>query len=315
MSKNDQSSQDLAFFDASRSADVVNARMGPEISPRLRQVMTILVDHLHAAVREAGLTSDEWMAGIQFLTATGQMCSEWRQEFILLSDVLGVSMLVDALNHGRPEGSTENTVLGPFYVPGAPHYENGANICLDGKGEPLLVRGRVTDNHSRPVAGALIDVWLTNDDGFYDVQQKGIQPDHNLRGVFTTDAQGEYSFWTAKPRYYPIPDDGTVGKMLSALGRHPNRAAHLHFIVSAPGFDTIVTHIFTPDCQYLTEDTVFGVKRSLIADFRKVEDAAEIEAQRRSDAFWAVDWDFVVARIEDVAQSRLGKAGGLAQRA
>lgn len=309
MGKSEQLSRDLAFFDASRSADVVNARMGPDISPRLREVMNIVVDHLHAAVKEARLTTEEWMAGIQFLTATGQMCSDWRQEFILLSDVLGVSMLVDALNHGRPEGSTENTVLGPFYVPGAPHYENGANICLDGKGEPLLVRGRVTDNEGRPVAGALVDVWSTNDDGFYDVQQAGVQPDHNLRGVFTTDADGGYAFWTARPRYYPIPDDGTVGKLLAALGRHPNRAAHLHFIVSAPGFDTVVTHIFTPDCQYLTEDTVFGVKHSLIADFRKVEDAAELAAAGRAAPFWTVDWNFVVARSEDVARKRLAPAG------
>lgn len=308
MDKSDQSSRDLAFFDAARSADVVNARMGPDISPRLREVMTILVNHLHAAVKEARLTTEEWMTGIEFLTKTGHMCSDWRQEFILLSDVLGVSMLVDALNHDRPEGSTENTVLGPFYVAGAPHYENGANICLDGKGEPLLVTGRVTDNDGNPIAGATVDVWATNDDGFYDVQQKGIQPDHNLRGVFTTDANGEYSFRTAKPRFYPIPDDGTVGKMLAALGRHPNRAAHLHFIVKAPGFDTVITHIFTPDCQYLTEDTVFGVKHSLIADFRQVDDPAEVERAGFSAPFWTVDWNFVLARNEDVARNRLAKA-------
>lgn len=308
MGQTDQSAGNLAFFDAARSADVVNARMGADISPRLREVMTILVNHLHAAVKEAQLTSEEWMTGIEFLTATGQMCSDWRQEFILLSDVLGVSMLVDALNHDRPEGSTENTVLGPFYVPGAPHYENGANICLDGKGEPLLVRGRITDNAGNPVAGATVDVWSTNDDGFYDVQQKGIQPDHNLRGVFTTDAKGEYWFRTAKPRFYPIPDDGTVGKMLAALGRHPNRAAHLHFIVAAPGFDTVVTHIFTPDCQYLTGDTVFGVKHSLIADFRQVDDPAEAARNDLSAPFWAVDWNFVIARSEDVAKNRKAKA-------
>lgn len=309
MGKDENSRRDdLAFFDAARSADVVNARMGPDISPRLREVMTIMVRHLHAAVKEARLTTEEWMTGIEFLTQTGHMCSDWRQEFILLSDVLGVSMLVDALNHDRPEGSTENTVLGPFYVAGAPHYENGTNICLDGKGEPLLVRGRVTDNNGNAVAGATVDVWATNDDGFYDVQQKGIQPDHNLRGVFTTDSEGKYWFRTAKPRYYPIPDDGTVGKLLAALGRHPNRAAHLHFIVKAPDFDTVITHIFTPDCQYLTEDTVFGVKHSLIADFRKIDDLAEAERVGFSTPFWVVDWNFVLARTEDVEKNRLTKA-------
>lgn len=309
MGETDRSDRDKpVFFEAARSAEVVNARMGPEISPRLREVMTILVQHLHAAVREARLSTEEWMAGIEFLTQTGHMCTDWRQEFILLSDVLGVSMLVDALNHDRPEGSTENTVLGPFYVANAPHYENGANICLDGKGEPLLVRGRVLDNDGAPIAGATLDVWSTNDDGFYDVQQKGVQPDFNLRGLFTTDANGEYWFRTAKPRYYPIPDDGTVGKMLAALGRHPNRAAHLHFIVQAPGYDTVVTHIFTPDCQYLTEDTVFGVKRSLIADFRKVEDPAEAERAGLAAPFWAVGWDFVLARKEDVRRNQLARA-------
>ncbi|BAV66912.1 intradiol ring-cleavage dioxygenase [Sphingobium cloacae] len=304
MSETTRSERDLAYFDAARSADVVNARMGPDILPRMREVMTIIVTHLHAAVKEARLTTEEWMAGIEFLTKTGQMCSDWRQEFILLSDVLGVSMLVDALNHDRPEGSTENTVLGPFYVEDAPRYENGTNICLDGKGEPLVVRGRVTDNEGHPVVGATVDVWATNDDGFYDVQQKGIQPDYNLRGVFTTDARGEYWFRTAKPRFYPIPDDGTVGKLLAALGRHPNRAAHLHFIVKAPGYDTVVTHIFTPDCQYLAEDTVFGVKHSLIADFRKVDDAAEADKLGFNAPFWAVDRNFVLARNEDVGRNR-----------
>jgi catechol 1,2-dioxygenase len=290
----------VVFFEASRSAEVVNARMGPDISRRLREIMAIVVRHLHAAVGEARLTPEEWMAGIQFLTETGQMCTDWRQEFILLSDVLGVSMLVDALNHDRPEGSTENTVLGPFYVPDAPQYENGANICLDGKGEPLLVRGRVLDNQGSPIAGATLDVWSTNDDGFYDVQQKGVQPDFNLRGLFTTDANGQYWFRTAKPRYYPIPADGPVGKMLASLGRHPNRAAHLHFIVKASGFDTVVTHIFTPDCRYLREDAVFGVKQSLIANFLKVEGPAEAKQVGLSPPFWRVDWDFVLARNEDV---------------
>jgi catechol 1,2-dioxygenase len=308
MDKTNQIDPGLAFFDAAHSADVVNARMGPNVSPRLREVMTILVDHLHAAVKEARLTTEEWMAGIEFLTRTGHMCTDWRQEFILLSDVLGVSMLVDALNHDRPEGSTENTVLGPFYVAGAPHYENGADICLDGKGEPLLVRGRVTDNDGNPVPGATVDVWATNDDGFYDVQQKGIQPDNNLRGVFTTGTNGEYSFRTVKPRFYPIPDDGTVGKLLAALGRHPNRAAHLHFIVEAPGFDRVVTHIFTPDCRYLAEDTVFGVKHSLIADFQRVDDAERGRQLGFDEPFWTVDWDFVLARTKDVNRKRAAKA-------
>ncbi len=284
------------YFEEEGSEDVVNARMGPEVTPRLRAVMTAVVKHLHAAVKEIEPTHDEWMAAIRFLTDTGHMCTDWRQEFILLSDTLGVSMLVDAINHRRPNGATENTILGPFYVPDAPRYPHGANICLDGKGEPSIVGGRVVDTDGHPVAGATIDVWQTNEDGFYDVQQKGVQPDFNLRGVFTSDDDGRYWFRSVKPRHYPIPDDGPVGKMLGALGRHPNRAAHIHFIVTAPGFDPVITHIFTPDCQYLSEDAVFGVKESLIGDFRKVEDPGAIAESGFDEPFWRVDWTFTLAR-------------------
>jgi hydroxyquinol 1,2-dioxygenase len=283
------------YFDAETSAEVVNARMAPDIDPRLRQVMTAIVKHLHAAVKEIEPTQDEWLAAIKFLTETGHMCTDWRQEFILLSDTLGVSMLIDAINNRRPNGATENTILGPFYVPNAPHYEPGGNISLDGKGEPLVVRGRVSDTQGNPIAGAKIDVWQTNDDGFYDVQQKGVQPDMNLRGLFISDVNGEYWFRSSKPRYYPIPDDGPVGKLLHQMGRHPNRAAHLHMIVTAPGFEPVVTHIFTPDCPYLEEDAVFGVKESLIADFKRVDNPGEAKALDFVNPFWSVDWDFVLA--------------------
>jgi catechol 1,2-dioxygenase len=274
---------------------VVNARMGADVDPRLREVMSVLVKHLHAAIKEIEPTHEEWLQGIKFLTDVGKMCSDWRQEFILLSDTLGVSMLVDAINHRRPNGATENTILGPFYVPEAPRYEHGANICLDGKGEPMVVRGRVLDTEGEPIAGALIDVWQTNDDGFYDVQQKDVQPDWNLRGVFTTSETGAYWYRSVKPRYYPIPDDGPVGKMLAALGRHPNRAAHVHYIVSAPGYDPVITHIFAPDCRYLAEDAVFGVKDSLIAEFKKVTDREMARELDLEAPFWSVEWDFVLA--------------------
>ena len=283
------------YFEEQASVEVVNARMGPDVDPRLREVMAVVVKHLHAAVKEIEPTHEEWREAVDFLTAVGQMCTDWRQELILLSDVLGVSMLVDAVNHRRPSGATENTILGPFHVPDAPRYEHGADICLDGKGEPMVVRGRVLDTGGNPVPGALIDVWQTNDDGFYDVQQKGVQPDWNLRGVFTADEAGVYWFRSVKPRYYPIPDDGPVGKLLRLLGRHPNRAAHVHFIVTAPGYDPVITHIFTPDCQYLAEDAVFGVKESLIADFRRVEDAKQVAALGLAGPFWSVEWDFTLA--------------------
>ena len=287
--------QRYPYFDEETSADVVNARMGPEVSPRLREIMTALVKHLHNAVKEIEPTHDEWMAAIKFLTDTGHMCTDWRQEFILLSDTLGVSMLVDSINHRRPNGATENTILGPFYVPDAPRYAHGANICLDRKGEPMLVEGRVLDTQGKPIDGALLDVWQTNEDGFYDVQQKGVQPDFNLRGVFTSGPDGGYWFRSAKPRFYPIPNDGPVGRMLDALKRHPNRAAHMHFIVTAPGYDPVITHIFEPSCRYLSEDAVFGVKETLIAEFVRVDDAAAIEKAGFDRPFWRVDWDFTLA--------------------
>ena len=285
-----------ALFSEEHSAEVVNARMGENADPRLREIVGALVRHLHAAVKEVEPTQEEWLAAIDFLTRTGQMCSAWRQEFILLSDVLGVSMLVDAINHRRPAGATENTVLGPFYVSDAPRYENGANICLDGKGEPLLVTGTLKDVAGQPIAGGSIDVWQTNDDGYYDVQQKGVQPDWNLRGVFASEADGRYHFRSVKPRYYPIPDDGPVGKLLARLGRHPNRAAHIHFIVTAEGYEPITTHIFTPDCRYLEQDAVFGVKESLIADFQWVETADE--AHGMAGPHWRVHWDFTLTRAQ-----------------
>jgi hydroxyquinol 1,2-dioxygenase len=287
--------QKYPYFEEATSVEVVNARMGSDVNPRLREIIAVVVKHLHAAVKEIEPTHEEWLAAIKFLTETGQMCSEWRQEFILLSDTLGVSMLVDAINHRRPRGATENTILGPFYVPNAPRYENGANICLDGKGEPMIVRGRVLDTGGNPIPGALIDVWQTNEDGFYDVQQKGVQPDWNLRGVFTTDQDGAYWFRSVKPRYYPIPDDGPVGKMLKALGRHPNRPAHIHFIVTAPGYDPIITHIFSPDSEYLSEDAVFGVKETLIADLSKVDDPEEMKSLGIAAPFWMIRWDFKLA--------------------
>ena len=281
----------------------VNARMGARHRPASAGDRgQFIVKHLHAAVKEIEPTHQEWMKAIEFLTATGHMCTAWRQEFILLSDVLGVSSLVDTLNHRRPSGATENTILGPFYVPDAPRYEAGANICLDGKGEPLLVTGKVVDTTGKPIADATIDVWQTNDDGFYDVQQKGLQPDFNLRGVFASGRDGSYSFRTVKPRHYPIPDDGPVGKLLGALGRHPNRAAHIHLIVTATGYDPLITHIFAPDCEYLAEDTVFGVKESLIADFQKTSDRAMAEKTGMEAPFWRCEWTISLSSKDSVGR-------------
>lgn len=283
------------YFTEADSADVVIARNAAAKSERLKEVMAVITRHLHAAVKEIEPTTDEWMTAIQFLTQTGQICNEWRQEYILFSDILGVSMLVDAINNRKPSGASESTVLGPFHVADAPELAMGADICLDAKGEPMLVRGRILDTHGQPIDLAKIDVWQANDEGFYDVQQKGIQPDFNLRGVFRTGTDGRYWFRGVKPRFYPIPDDGPVGKLLGALGRHPYRPAHLHYILEAQGFEALVTHIFDPDDPYINSDAVFGVKQSLMAKFDWITDPERIKAEGMTAPFFLVEHDFVLA--------------------
>lgn len=263
------------FFSEKNSHQVVNARMGAEINPRLTQVMTSLVKHLHDFAKEVELTPEEWLYGVEFLTATGKICSEERQEFILLSDTLGLSMLVDAINNRRPEGATENTVLGPFYVEGAPIRAMGENISLDGKGESCFFTGKVLDTEGKPIDKACLDVWSDNAEGFYDVQQPGIQPKWNNRGRFITGPDGAYCFVGIKPVSYPIPDDGPVGKMLAALGRHPYRPAHMHFKVYAPGYNEIITHTFVGDDYYIGDDAVFGVKKTLVAPYETVDQATK----------------------------------------
>ena len=276
----------MSYFTLDASEDAVNARVADDCDPRLAEVMAALVRHLHAFAKEVDLTEDEWMRGIQFLTRTGQMCDDARQEFILLSDTLGLSMLVDSLATRRPYGATENTVFGPFHVEGAPERAMGDDICLDGKGESCLFEGRVTDLDGNPVAGARLDVWSDNADGYYDVQQPDVQPKWNNRGVFVTGSDGAYAFRGIKPPAYPIPDDGPVGEMLAALGRHPNRPGHMHVVIEAPGFDRVVTHTFVEGDEWLASDAVFGVKESLIAPFERVD----------GDTVWRSRYDFVLTR-------------------
>ena len=279
------------YFTEEGSVDAVNGRMGQDVTPRLAEVMAALVKHLHAFAKEVDLTQSEWEIGIDFLTRTGQICSEERQEFILLSDTLGFSMLVDAINNRRPTGATENTVFGPFHVDGAPERGMGASISLDGKGESCLYEGRVIDLHGEPIEGARIDVWSDNAEGFYDVQQPDIQPKWNNRGIFTTGKDGTYSFIGIKPVSYPIPDDGPVGQMLNHLGRHPYRPAHMHYLVTAEGYQKVVTHTFVGDDPYLASDTVFGVKETLVAPFERVNNGKTA---------WRSPFDFVLTPVGEV---------------
>ena len=253
---------------------------------RLRELFAALIRHVHAFAVETGLTPREWLEGLEFLTATGQKCNAERQEFILLSDVLGLSSLVDLVN--AADGATESTVLGPFYIPGAPTRPMGAHIGRPEDGSPVQVRGTVTDEQGRPLDGATLDVWQCSGNGLYDIQDPA-QPRFNLRGVFVTGADGGYVFRTARPVSYPVPADGPVGRLLSASGRHNWRATHIHAIVSAPGRRSVTTHIFDVACPYLDSDTVFGVKDSLVREFRP---SGPDDPQ---DVSYIVDMDFTLA--------------------
>jgi catechol 1,2-dioxygenase len=282
-------------FNENTATAAVIERMAGAKDARFKEIMTSVVTHLHAAIREVEPTLDEWMAAIQFLTATGHKSDDKRQEFILLSDTLGVSMLVDAINNRKPSGATESTVLGPFHVAGAPERKMGDSISLDGKGDPAFVSGRVVDQEGKPIEGALLDVWQTSSDGFYDIQDPN-QPEMNLRGLFKTGKDGRFWFRTVKPSSYPIPTDGPVGKMLLAMGRHPMRPAHIHFIVGAAGFEPVTTHIFVEGDEYLDSDAVFGVKDSLIEPFAKTDDATEAKRLGLPNPFYKAEHTFALVR-------------------
>ena len=259
---------------AGELTQTVVARLQSTQDPRLRQVMTSLIRHLHGFVADVALTQDEWLTAIRFLTATGQICSDRRQEFILLSDTLGVSMLVDLLagpsGTGAAGFATESTVLGPFYVPGSPERGYGASIVERPSGEPAWMAGRVTDTDGNPIAGATLDVWQNADDMLYAVQDPD-SPAGNLRGLFRTQPDGSFAFLGVRPTAYQIPADGPVGQLLASTGRHPWRPAHIHVIVSAPGYLTVATHIFDAASKYLDTDAVFAVKASLVRQFERHE--------------------------------------------
>jgi len=287
---------DRELFSEERSSEVVAASFAGTTDPRLQTVLTSLVRHLHDFVKDVELTEDEWGAAIGFLTETGQACTPTRQEFILLSDVLGLSMLVETVNHRTGGTATESTVLGPFHMVDSPVRELGDDIALDGKGVPCLVSGQVTGPDGDPLAGATVDVWQTNEDGFYDVQQPDVQPAGNLRGLFTTDEEGRFWFRSVVPRYYPIPDDGPVGRLLAATGRHPYRPAHLHFIAAAAGYRPVTTHVFVADSPYLDSDAVFGVKESLVREVPEVDDAARADQVGLANPFRTLTFDLSLLR-------------------
>ncbi len=266
-------------------------------NPRNQELLTKLVRHLHSFIRDVEPTEAEWSQAIDFLTRTGKKCDDKRQEFILLSDVLGVSMLVDAINHQSRNESTDTTVTGPFHA-AAKMYESGDNIALGpeaARGEQTVVEGKVLDSQGLPISNATVDVWQSDDIGYYDVQDPN-QPEMNLRGVFKTNDAGEFWFRTIKPAAYPVPTDGPVGELLRASGRHAMRPAHIHFWIRAVGYKDLITHLFVAGDKYLDSDAVFGVKESLILDFEKNTNALDASKWKASTPFYHVAFDFKLER-------------------
>jgi hydroxyquinol 1,2-dioxygenase len=260
---------------------------------RLRALVAGLIRHLHEFAIEESLTDGEWMAGIRFLTDAGHITTDQRQEFILLSDTLGLSMLVDLINHGAASTATESTVQGPFYVEGAPWRSNGDAITDDLGDQPLLVTGHVRDTSGDPLSGATVDVWQNATNRLYAVQDE-TQAAENLRGRFRTDGHGAFAFRTVRPVDYPIPDDGPVGRMLKATGRHPWRPAHIHFMVSADGHLPVTTHVFDSESRYLESDAVFGVKPSLVRTFAVHDPSDAAEGSGMSGRWYTTDIDIVL---------------------
>ncbi|MGW1523068.1 dioxygenase family protein [Streptomyces sp. NPDC002159] len=274
----------------------VVAALRATADPRLHELIEGLVRHLHDFVRETRLTREEWEKAVGFLTETGQTCTDTRQEFILLSDVLGVSMLVETVNGHHTAGVTRSTVLGPFHVSASPVRELGDSIDLVGDGEPCVVSGRVLDEDGTPLPGAVLDVWQADAEGYYDVQRPDLRPAGNGRGLFTADSEGRFRFRTCVPAPYPIPTDGPVGELLRATGRQPHRPAHIHFIATADGHEPVTTHIFVGGSDHLDSDAVFAVKRSLVKDFAPTDDPSLAREFGVPNPFRHARFDLVLER-------------------
>jgi len=278
-------------FDEQSITQAVIGRLAACDDPRFARIMSALVTHLHEFVREVSLTESEWFTAIQFLTDVGKTCTEQRHEFILLSDTLGVSVLVISLNHPPQQGSVESTVLGPYYWQGAPELPRGSNLAQGVKGEPAFYSGRVLSTDGRPLANALLDIWSGDGDGNYDMQTPG-ETVMKARGRIRTDAEGRYWFRSIRPTFYPVPTDGPVGRMLRKMGSHPYRPGHIHMIISAPGHLPVTTHLFVAGSRYLDSDAVFGMKASLVAQFDRHPPGVGPDGEPLQTPFYTVNYDF-----------------------
>jgi hydroxyquinol 1,2-dioxygenase len=285
----------MPFVTEANLTDIARERWNNIPDPRVRAIMTSLVKHIHAFVRDIEPTEAEWATAIDWLTRTGKMSSDKRQEFILFSDVLGVSMLVDAINHRLATGATPTTVTGPFHIHGSPEFANGANMAEGAPGVPCFVSGFVRDLDGRPIEGAVLDVWQTDGEGLYEAQRDLDQP--WLRGVYHTKADGSFLIRTVTPIGYTIPMDGTVGELMKRTNISHYRPAHIHFLVEAPGCHRIITHLFQRGDQYLDEDVVYGVKQQLIVDFNKKPAGTAPTGERLDTPFYEVNYNFVLQTL------------------
>jgi len=282
----------MPYVTESNLTDIALERWKNISDPRLRKIMASLIEHLHGFVREVELTEAEWGTAIDWLTRTGKMCTEKRQEFILLSDVLGVSMLVDAINHRLATGATPTTVTGPFHVHDSPELENGADMANGAPGIPCFVSGSVRGLDGKPIKGAVLDVWQTDGEGLYEAQRETEGP--WLRAIYRTGADGSYVIRTVTPVGYTIPMDGTVGELMGRTKISHMRPAHIHFLVEAPGYHRIITHIFQAGDQYIDSDVVFGVKEPLIVNFQKKAAGRTPSGETSDKPFYDVKYDFTL---------------------
>ena len=290
--------------------DLAVKQWGACHSPRLRQIMQSLVKHLHGFARDVELKQDEWLMAVEWLAKTGKLCTDKRQEFILLSDVLGISMLVDAMNHRFPEGATPSTVIGPFHIDDSPEMPMGANLAEGLAGETCFLVGTVSDMDGKPVAGAKLDIWQADADGLYESQLGAEEP--VLRAVFHTGAEGTYAIRTIAPPGYSIPMDGTVGDLLRETDISHFRPAHIHFLITAHGYETLITHLFKKDAKYIDSDVVFGVKEKLIVEFEKHPAGKTPTGEVSSEPYVVVNYDFVLSKAKSQSDSEpaLSKAAG-----
>jgi hydroxyquinol 1,2-dioxygenase len=291
----------MAYVTEKTLTDVAMKRWSDIPDPRLQQVMTALVKHVHAFVRDIEPTEAEWATAIDYLTRTGQMCNEKRQEFILMSDVLGVSMLVDAINHRRPSGATPSTVEGPFHVPNAPAVANGGNMAANAPGIACFVSGAVRSLSGEPIAGATLDLWQTDGEGYYEAQREGIEGAW-MRGLYRSQGDGSYLIRTVSPIAYTIPMDGTIGELMNRTNISHMRPAHIHFAIKAPGYHGLVTHLFQSGDTYIDTDVVYGVKEPLIVEFKKMPSGSKAPSgEIMNEPFYVVHYDFVLEKMAQAA--------------